>query len=350
MLKRIFFILLLCRLTFGGFFDDECNVPVEDRVRVGDQSIVAADCTKDFRLGLNCFDAGYGCYRSKYAVPGFTYKNGTLHNANGVLNPLDLSAQDPKICAKYCLEKVNCYGFTITADLFGGIYCYLKSYAYFPASHPTGYPMMRSFDRFAFSYSTCQQGTCSQAGTNEGNKFFLPCKQNCESKSACTHFTRGNSLCYSNDQCELKSNVGYLVSCSVKSEKLSPLSLYPTSSTTSLTDNNNSSCIDIQQHPYVVRFPFPGVNKPLTSIRLKVIGDGLLCFNTITTGNLLVYVPSKPQLELSFTGKFKMCELLYSESTICEFSCACNERYCEGVYIKTYSNNSAVKLCDIKFL
>ncbi|CAD5126438.1 unnamed protein product [Dimorphilus gyrociliatus] len=352
LLYNCFFFVLAIKVNyiFCGYFDDECDVIVSERVRVGEMNISASQCTIDEFESYNCFDENYGCYKPKYAVPGFTYKNGVLDKFDSANRIYELEAQNPKLCAKYCLEDSNCQGFTVVNTLYSNRLCFKKLKAFFKGTLPSHLPsQMRSYDRIAYVTSTCQQGFCQENYKNEGNKDFFECRTICANGNTCSQFTIGTSSCLTSQHCQFKPIVGDKITCTSKPEILSPKSLYNDKTSSILLDSDTSTCIDIKFYPYIIRFPFPGVGKLHSPFNIEISGTSLNCLNEMER-NILVYVPFQSQFDVTFFGKFKLCEISLSSKTECKYSCSCGDRFCEGVYIYTFHKIQPVELCEIKFL
>ncbi|CAD5126594.1 unnamed protein product [Dimorphilus gyrociliatus] len=138
---------------------------------IGNDDITLDECTSGNSKNFCCFEPGYGCYRPKLSIPGFTYRHGMLtgYDSLGVATP-DL--EDPEDCAKYCLALHNCMGFTMTETPHLGRYCFPKSNSFFTTAAPSAMPNMLSYDRFGFGYTTCEQGECTETALYTGNENF----------------------------------------------------------------------------------------------------------------------------------------------------------------------------------
>ncbi|CAD5126795.1 unnamed protein product [Dimorphilus gyrociliatus] len=352
--KRIIFtslsILLLLPMICNCDFNlvTACEINESERIRIGDTDIHADNCSNDFRKRYACYDPSYGCFISKQQVPGFTVKTGSLGgfdiSSTASSDPL---AKDPRICAKYCLELPNCMSFVLSKNIHSGRYCFLKNKLITQSTTHTNY---LSYNRYAFPDSTCTIGSCTTEPNTPSvstNPSYNTCKAACNTDSSCKYFTVGMDKCHSQSDCHRNPNVLNKLLCT----KSVP-ALHPPSSTcekniaNALSDLNNSTCIESKSLPFMSRYPFPGVNKPLSPILLSVYGKNLSCSNG-EFNNLLVYIPIEEQFEIKFEGKFKVCKLLFSNLETCQYSCNCNGRHCEGVYIVAFLQNS--QLCEISF-
>ncbi|CAD5126763.1 unnamed protein product [Dimorphilus gyrociliatus] len=314
---------------------------------MGTKDIQQNQCITNVYERYVCYENGYGCYATKYEVPGFIKKLGNYHGFD--LSPMinDPEAADPKICAKYCLETPSCIGFVVSEVVNPTLGCFLKSTSYKIAQSLNNF---LTYDRYAYSDSTCEVGSCivTPPPTSLGNFNYQSCKSACESDPLCKHFSIGAGECFSYNTCQNdKENINKVV-CSHSKSIIPKETIYDPSVIDIVNDLNNSTCVDLQFNPLAIRYPFPGVNKPLAPILLEVIGENLSC-SSGQLSNVMVYIPSFPQYKVNFEGIFQICKLIFFNNQQCKYSCSCDNRFCEGLYIRAFSDKSISKICEVKF-
>lgn len=334
-----------------GYLDlaNECNIEISKRIRIGNADISETDCVSNRLEHTACFENGYGCYRSKYHIPGFQLRHGD-YSSYGLNDPdaQNIGADDIQGCANLCFRNRQCKGFLMTESIHSNGFCFLKT-----VRSKIGHSGLMGgyYQKYATSTSTCVTGGCEGVPKQVSDTNINSCQELCIREN-CQYFTLGPDGCALKGNCKFIENDVQWITCSAKKIKLQKSAAYDENSITSVTDKNNQTCIEIRNSPFVIRYPFPGVDKPLSSTKVKIIGSFLDC--SIVSGrrqaNLFVYVPVEPVIEAKFPGSYKSCTLLTSLPSQCDFSCDCGERFCEGIYVNAYTSSSKIDICEIYLL
>lgn len=337
----IFFIISSIDESFGVInLETECLIDKTDRIRLGDDTITEIECRNDSSVSFNCFESGYGCFASKYSIPGFKYHHEII-SSHRVQDVLDEKAQDPRICANYCLKDEECFSFTVFKNKFGGKYCMLnKSSKQVIIKRQDTI----SYVRFAFPFAACEVGDCEEAPQITYDLKDSECIDSCRNDASCSHYSYLDQKCNKYSKCTLNKNIARNYVCSITNATLPSNSNYPTEVLEQISDQSMDTCTPIKPNDLVVRYPFPGVSvkKAVAEIFVKVNGQDLIC-NDQTKNNLMVYVPNTDDYEVRFIGYFKTCHLINNNSTICEYICNCESRFCEAIYVRSYTN-----ICEIE--
>ncbi|CAD5124165.1 unnamed protein product [Dimorphilus gyrociliatus] len=329
----------------------ECDIDVSKRIRIGNQQITPVECMSDEQEAFACYDSSYGCYRSKNDIVGFIYK----HGDSGAFDLFDSeseenAAMDIQVCSKLCLRNSDCKGFTLASFKHLGRYCHLKNKRF---KRTTGWvTTMVSYDRYAVKVSSCETGECTETTLQTYSKDAVTCKSYCESNPACNYYSLTPSGCQLKDKCTVYKNAANSFSCTKTVALVSKSIYFNENSLTNVSDSDESTCVWLKPSPFVLRYPFPQVDAQLNSLTLTIKGSQLSCMaeklDLININSLFVYIPLERVYTTSFTGSFKICELLSSSSIECTYICDCQERYCEGIYVNAFSKDGGPRVCEIQ--
>lgn len=348
-LKIILFFCFLSRRISGLInLQEICNINIESRMRLGTENITQQECLINSHDRHVCFDPSYGCYKNKYDIPGFTNKIGNYANFD-IQITADISINDPESCALLCLKLPNCLSFTVSNIQYGlNQYCYPKTASFRNYVNLTG---TLTFDRHAFSDVNCISGGCHSVDSQHviNSEMVKQCKQTCKSARDCNYFSMKAGICMLHKHCSKNKQAITSILCNAYYITTLLEYQYSKDELEYVNDKNSATCINLYETPLVLRYPFPGVNKDLSAIKLSIIGENFDCELT-ETQNMFVFVPKNPEFDVKFIGKHKTCDLTEYSTNKCSFSCDCNGRYCESVYIFTFSVSRKLSICEIDFL
>ncbi|CAD5124164.1 unnamed protein product [Dimorphilus gyrociliatus] len=339
------YILLFLFSCLGSFAStvDECDISVEERIRVGNKDITSQECVSDKLVHVACYSIDYGCYRSKTAVPGFQFRHGDSYSFD-IINPESNNFADPYECAGTCLEKTDCQGFSIFPS--SSRKCLLKSKR-FKRSQP--HNSLTSYMQYGVPFSSCNTGSCLEASYSTADLSIEACHTSCKADTDCLYFSLNEDGCNLHKKCTMNVNKASSVVCSRESVLI--LSTISNKGIIDLlTDSQNETCVTIRDYALTLRFPFPGVNKPLAPLTVNVQGKSLNCHRANSIHNdeeVVVYTHNSPNYGTSFEGLFQICRFISSNEKNCSFVCDCGRRYCEGVYVKFFQNTNKLEICEV---
>jgi len=333
---------ILVLLTFieeiCSFSLTPCDIPTNLRVRVGDSTNEKSVCD----AGYLCYESGFGCFIDKNETPGFKKLGiNTDCAGNDMVYGGSSSTEE---CASRCAKLSTCVGFlTNTVN-----HCWIKSYCHIITGLHGHMPYYRYMDdRF-----TCFIGgldnlpTETYVGPNKevqknnaiaNNKAIILTKEGLKIKDGTL-----------NDINKQYDQVTCFPGKMIVNEADGQKSFHINHVT---FDNDTSTCQLSKSNPFKIRFPWPTSNSDKLSFTVKLEGEALECLDYeswVGKNGLLVYVPLDFQVESTFNGNFKGCNIKTAGSTLCEYNCNCGTSYCQSYYVNFQDESETMKLCEVK--
>lgn len=343
----LFFSLIVCLSPIIYCFNetDLCKIPFNKRIRIGNENIKEMECVSNKTERFACFDSEYGCYRSTHEIPGFHLKLGDVRSSDFPnFHLYGEEYQSPKKCSEMCLKYSHCYGFTLTDESDRNEYCYLKTISFNKAKIKE---IALTYDRYAFKDTTCSTGLCLNS-TKILNRNYSNCRDECLKDNNCKNFDLTTKTCILGGDCQVNKMDASFISCT-KNSFTTFQPILKNDELEKLFDKNLNSCISLEKINNILRFPYPGVDKQLAPINVTINGENLQCGLNIDE-HILVYTPKFLEFDIKFENEFKLCNLIESKYEKCEYECTCDGRYCEGIYINSFSiNHQNSNLCEIIF-